>query len=211
MLPGPRGPEPARDVSGEPVDLFEVVERLAGVYPRLYLVDLDGIERNRPQLDYLSELSRSMELWVDAGIRTGDQVIDVLVAGARRAVLGSSHLLEARQVKRAWRLSPELVFEIELRGGRLEAADPAWAGQPLVTVAAQVRNVGVTEFVVSFRDEEVRWDVVRDLRGSLDGASLWVNGTFARSEAPLLAGAGATGGIFHIDSEVAANPTRAAP
>jgi phosphoribosylformimino-5-aminoimidazole carboxamide ribonucleotide (ProFAR) isomerase len=210
MLPGPHGPEPARDASGEPADLFDVIDRLAEQYPRVYVVDLDGIERNRPQLDYLSELARSAELWVDAGARTGDQVIDILVAGARRCVLSSAHLASAREFKRAWKLSPEIVFEMEIRGGRLSAAEPGWAGRPPADVAEEVRAVGPVQFVLGFRDGEVDWALVREVSARLEGAA-WVGGTFERSDAARLDGSGAAGGIFQLDAAFAAEPRGPGP
>lgn len=116
-VPGPTGPVPARNSEGEFFDPFDVVDHLARDYALLYVVDLDGIERVDPQLDYLQELSRDMPLWVDAGVRYADQGIDIIVAGARRAVLSSAYLKGPKELRRAWKLTTELVFELELEGG----------------------------------------------------------------------------------------------
>ena len=76
-LPGPSGPVPARSAAPATFDPFDVVDRLTPEYSLLYVVDLDGIDRSDPQLDYLQELSRDIALWVDAGVRSSDQAIDL--------------------------------------------------------------------------------------------------------------------------------------
>ena len=107
-VPGPDGPVPALSPEGAPFDPFDVVDRLTQEYSMLYVVDLDGLEHGDPQLDYLQEISRDVTLWVDGGVRTAEQAIDILISGARRAVLSSAVLHGPRQLKRAWRLSTEL-------------------------------------------------------------------------------------------------------
>src|ERR1700689_1493867 len=112
MLPGEGGPQPAEKTDGGSFDFFEVADRLMAEYERLYVVDLDGVDHDQPQLDYLQEIAQAGEIWVDAGVRTADQAIDVLVAGAQRAVLSTAFLRAERELRRAWRLSSDLVFEI---------------------------------------------------------------------------------------------------
>jgi len=90
--PGDDGPQPAAGPDGSPIDPFDVIDRLARDSKLLYLVDLDGIERGEPQLDYIQEFSRDLPLWVDGGVRTADQSIDILVAGAQRAVVSTGLL-----------------------------------------------------------------------------------------------------------------------
>ena len=85
-VPGRDGPVVATPPDGGRFDPFDVVDRLVADYSLIYLVDLDGIARAEPQLDLLQELSRDATLWVDGGVRTADQAIDILVAGAQRAV-----------------------------------------------------------------------------------------------------------------------------
>src|SRR5579863_10393989 len=113
LTPGPDGPELLRDRTGRPTDVLDLADRLIAEHGRLYVVDLDGIERDSPQLDYLQEMSRDGELWVDGGVRTADQAIDILVAGASRAVLSSSALESPDEVGRAWALSQDIVVELD--------------------------------------------------------------------------------------------------
>jgi Histidine biosynthesis protein len=194
MTPGPDGPVAVLGPNDKPVDLFETADALIAEYRRLYVVDLDGIERSAPQLDYLQELARGGELWVDAGPRKGDDVADVLVAGATRAILSTARIRSALEVKRAYRLSPDLLLEIEIRSKLVHARANSWAGTMPAAVAKEIREVGVTDLVISPREEPVDWALVRDL--SL-GGPVWVDGTFEQTEGEALRSSGARGGFFH--------------
>lgn len=162
----------------------------------LYLVDLDGLEHGEPQLDYLQELSRDITLWVDGGVRTADQAIDILVTGARRAVLSSAYLQGPRQLKRAWRLSTELVFEMEFESGRLALGDAGWGSEDPTEVARIVREIGPDHVIISPRETDPDWELIARVSA---GGPTWVDGSFHPRDLPRLSSSGARGGIFHID------------
>ncbi len=195
-VPGPEGPVVARTPGGSAFDPFDVVDRLSTDYSMLYLVDLDGVEHGDPQLDYLQEISRDMTLWVDGGVRVADQAIDILVTGARRAVLSSAYLHGPRQLKRAWRLSTELVFELEFDSGTLALADGGWGATDPVELARVVREIGPDHLIVSPRETDPDWSMVGRIA---DGGPTWVDGSFSLADQGRLASAHAAGGIFHID------------
>jgi len=199
-LPGPEGPLPARTPGGSMFDPFDVIDRLSPTYSMLYLVDLDGIDRGDPQLDYVQELSRDMALWVDAGVRTADQAIDVLVAGARRAVLSSAYLRGPRQLSRAWKLSTELAFEAEMHGSRLGPLAGEWGTEDPVELIQKVRALGPDHVILSPRETDPDWGIVRSVAA---GGPTWIDGSFAARDAPRLSENGATGGIFHLDELLA--------
>lgn len=196
MRTGEEGPVPARAADGSIPDVLEVTERLGREFGRLYVVDLDGIDRNRPQLDYLQEIARDGEMWVDGGARSAEEVIDLLVTGAYRAVLSTARLTDARELKRAWKMSSDLAFEVEVRPRGVDGS-AAWRGRSPGEVASEVRAVGVTDLVASFREQVVDWTVVRELA---EGGAVWVDGSFERAEEGRLEGAHAAGGIFHLDA-----------
>ncbi len=202
-LPAEDGPLPALDSTGQSPDILDLADHLASVYKRVYVVDLDGIEHNRPQLDYLQEIAKSGDTWVDAGVQTGDQAIDILVTGAQRAVLSSGRLQSLREVRRAWRLSQDLVFEIELSQGSTSGRAPDFSSVPPITLAEGVKEIGITDLVLSPRGENVDWAQVRALSVL---SSVWVNGSFETQEADRVVQNGAAGGIFHIARELAAWP-----
>ncbi len=199
MVPGEDGPEIARASNGAPLDIFDVADFLSARYPRLYVVDLDGIEDNRPQLDFLQEIAREADVWIDAGPRTADQAIDILITGGRRAVLSTAYLRSEDELRKAWALSPDLAVEVEVRDSGVVAAEPAWTGRPVPEIAAAVRAVGVEQVVVSYRERDTDWSSVRSVA---DGGPTWVGGTFERSQASALGPTGAAGAIFHVRDEL---------
>ena len=202
QVPSEDGPVEARTPEGAKVDPFDVVDRLSAEYPLIYLVDLDGVERGEPQLDFLQELSRDATLWVDGGVRVADQAIDILVTGAQRAVLSSGVLRGPKELRRAWRLSTELVFEVEVDARGL-VARPEWEAKGAIELAEAVRAVGVDHLIVSPREVDPDWALVRAVAA---GGPTWVDGTFEASDLPRLREAGARGGIFHLDKLLGADP-----
>jgi hypothetical protein len=199
-LPGPDGPVPLRSTTGPVPDPFEVIDRLRPRYDRLYLVDLDGIERGVPQLEYIQELSRDMDLWVDAGVPTAEAAIDIIVAGAQRAVLSCSYLRNPVELRRAWKLSTDWVFEVEMFDGRVRVRGTKWEALDAEGLAQTARRVGITDVVVSPREVDPNWELVRRL--STNGPT-WVDGSFTVELEGRLRASGAAGGIFHLDQLLA--------
>jgi hypothetical protein len=199
-VPGEDGPVVAHDGNGAPFDPFDVVDRLLPDHHRMYLVDLDGIERGQPQLAYLQELSRDITLWVDAGVPTADAAIDILVAGAERAVLSTAFLRGPGEIRKAWKLSTDWVFELETSPTGSLVASTDWLTRDPATIVASVRETGLTDVVLSPREREPDWSLVALLAR---GGPTWVDGSFTRADAGRLAPAGAAGGIFHLDALLA--------
>jgi hypothetical protein len=103
-------------------ELVDSLDRALQDFGRVLVWDLEGIERNRPNL----ELYRRFEgesLWVDAGVRFADSVIDVLVAGAERAVVGTKTLRSLAELEEARDLTENLVPLLDFVRGRLWAAE----------------------------------------------------------------------------------------
>jgi Histidine biosynthesis protein len=181
------------DEDGRRADPFDVADRLVARYQRFCVVDLEGLRRNRAQLEYLQELSRSGELWVDAGIRTGDQVIDILVTGARRVVLSTGYLLGPKELRRAWRLSTEILFAVEVEGSIVRSRGNDWDGQPASEAVANARTVGVVDVVLRSYAGPVDWSLVRQLAA---GGPVWVSSDRESTLRSRLATSGGVGGFF---------------
>jgi uncharacterized protein related to proFAR isomerase len=207
MLPGEGGPVEARTADGARADLFDLADYLSAEYRRIYVVDLEGVERNLPQLDYLAELTRDTDVWIDAGVRSADAVIDVLVTGARRAVVSPSRLRGPNELRRALKLTPELALELEFSAeGRL-VTRPEW-GSDAVGVATQGRELGVKELIVSPRERPVDWELIRRLASQ---GPVWVDGSYRLTESVELARSGARGALFHLSGEIIETAAHPAP
>jgi hypothetical protein len=53
----------------------------------LYVLDLDGIERNNPNLELYQRLAEHCVLWIDNGPRRIDDVMDTIISGATNITL----------------------------------------------------------------------------------------------------------------------------
>jgi len=194
LTPGESGPQPLRTDDGRAVEVFDAFDRLVTSNRRVYVVDLDGVERNEPQLDLWPELARDADLWIDAGVPVADQAIDILVSGARRAILSTARLRGFAELEKAWGLSQELAFEIEVHQGLVPGGAADWKGKPVLEVARRVRALGPTILVLSPRGEEVDWNLVAAL--AAEGPT-WVAGSYPQGQLERVKSAGARGGIYH--------------
>ncbi|MDD3492808.1 MAG: hypothetical protein PHU95_03640 [Candidatus Thermoplasmatota archaeon] len=59
-------------------------------HDEVYVMDLDGIHHNRSHLDVYKKVSRKPFLWIDALPRRVEDVIDLVVAGAKRITVGEA-------------------------------------------------------------------------------------------------------------------------
>ena len=196
---GPQGPAPLLDDRGRSVDLFDVIDGLAAQHRTLYLVDLAGIDGHDPQLDYIQEVSRDVSLWVDAGVRNAEQAIDVIVAGAEKATISGSRIEGPRELRHAWELSQNLLFEVEIWDGKMTPVDRAWGTTVPAALAAQVREVGPPEIVVSFRGTSPDWTLSTSIAAS---GPTWIAGSVAPADADAVAASGARGAIYPLGDEL---------
>ena len=67
-------------------DIIEKSDR----YEKIYILDLDGIERDKPNLCTYQRLSASHDLWVDNGPRNLGDVVDAFMAGATDITIRAS-------------------------------------------------------------------------------------------------------------------------
>ncbi len=192
--PGPDGPEPARAPNGTPIDPFDAFDRLTPNFRRIYIADLNGIEGGEPQLDLWQELARESDLWIDGGVQTADQAIDILVSGARRAILSTGRLRSTEEVAKAWALSQELAVEIEVLDEGVRASAKSWRGADPVAVATEVRAAGPQIVILSPRGIDVDWSMVRRVA---EGGTTYVAGSYPQGAVGMLTSAGARGGIFY--------------
>ncbi|MDH7506628.1 MAG: hypothetical protein QHH15_02415 [Candidatus Thermoplasmatota archaeon] len=49
---------------------------------KLYILDLDGIEKNMPNLEFYQKISSLYDLWIDCGPRNIGDIVDIFMTGA---------------------------------------------------------------------------------------------------------------------------------
>jgi len=117
-----RGPEPVEAYGGDPVAAARAYVDAGATW--LHVVDLDhaflGEPRNLGVVTTITELGPSVQ--GSGGLRTADDVQEMLDAGARRAVLGSGALGdEAHAQESIRRFAGRLVVGIEVDEGRIRS------------------------------------------------------------------------------------------
>lgn len=85
---------PRREVLAGPRDIDDLFGGLVERFPVVYIVDLDAIERGAPNDELVRTIGDSCETLVYAGPRDEGDVIDILIAGATAAVVGTSYLTD---------------------------------------------------------------------------------------------------------------------
>lgn len=123
------------------------VSRLSEKYEKLYVADLDGIYRNKPQLDIAREVCEEMPTYYEGGVRYANNVIDMLITGADKAVVGTSTLASLEELRGAFKLSENITFKVDFRDG-IVSFDPQITGRAFLDLARDVREMGVAEMFV---------------------------------------------------------------
>jgi phosphoribosylformimino-5-aminoimidazole carboxamide ribotide isomerase len=157
----------------------------------LHIVDLDGaktgVSANR---ELVLEVVRRASCPVQAGggLRTMDDVEEILAAGANRAVLGTFALEDEKGVAEVCkRFGPRIAVSLDAKGGEL--ASHGWTvgtGMPVLEVVKTFEEAGVSAFVYT--------DVSRD--GTMSGPD--IEGLLRLTDAthlPVIA----SGGISTLD------------
>ena len=157
----------------------------------LHIVDLDGARsgeaRNRALVLEAVRLA-SCPVQAGGGLRTVDDVTEVLAAGASRAVLGTMALDDPAEMRRACaRFGERIAVSLDARGGEL--AGHGWtvgSGVPLDEAVARFEEAGVSLFIYT--------DITRD--GTMQGPDLdGLRRLRALTSRPLIA----SGGIASLD------------
>jgi len=71
---------------GEPLSTKDILERVKAD-EEIYILDDDGVEENRPEFTIYQNLSEHYGIWVDAGPRILDDIVDIVMGGAAIVVI----------------------------------------------------------------------------------------------------------------------------
>lgn len=166
--------EPVEDERGEPFALREFLEIFLKDYPAVLVVDIDGLEQGAPQFDALGDLpSGGPEVWWEAAARDHTDVINILTAGADRAVVSTRQWKTMGELEAAVQLTENVVFEVVTRGREVVAPRKLLrAGEPWQLVA-QAAGAGVERVILL--------DAARPLGGAVDWEFVARTGAAAKS------------------------------
>ena len=116
-------------------------------FESIYLVDRDGIEKNRPQLDLVQSLSDDFTILYEGGPRSSANIIDMIIAGAEIAYLGTSTLSSLEEIELAHSLTDSLGLKVDWDDGILGYGDGI-EGRGLEDLLREGVEFGATDIVV---------------------------------------------------------------
>ncbi len=111
--------EPLTDVDDRELTLYDFVSMFLEDYSTLLVMDIDGIERRRPQLTQVQTVSPVKNVWWDPGVRNLDDMMDAFTAGANRVVVGTKTIWNLRELKDCQEFSGDYVLSLDWADGIL--------------------------------------------------------------------------------------------
>lgn len=145
---------------GHVLSLNEILGELED-YEKIYYLDIDGINKNKPQIEVIRELSLRKEIWGDTGARDENGITDAFVAGLHRAVLSTKTAYRWKAFERAAKMSDELIMGIDIDDG-------------IISPSEKIRRWSLREVIRKGIELDINTFVIADLsesgfeRGTLD-------------------------------------------
>ena len=161
---------------GEPVEILRDLERRG--FERFYIMDIEGIERNRMQMDVIERLASEFNIWVEGGFRDVGGAEDALVLGAEMAVMASKSIKSMEEVRKAVELSDNIVFSVDHFRGILRWGD---VPEEMDAIAGLLRDYRVKKVVFSNLGEAESAPISDALRTFSD-FQLWLGGNLPDTE-----------------------------
>lgn len=146
MIRGEEGYEPMRDDDKENLKIQELFNELSKRYDKALITDLNGINKDRPQLELLKDLSSKMELFVDAGLRYADGLIDILITGAEKVVLGTKTLRNLEELEDAVELTENVILGISY-DERIVSPIESIRGMAPSSLAKEAKKAGIRDVI----------------------------------------------------------------
>lgn len=187
-----------------PVDFVETLADEHG-YNIVYILDINGLKGGSPQLKTLRKLSEVAEVWIDAGVMFGENIIDFFIAGAERVVLGSKTIDCLEELEVAHDLSENIMFGLDIEHNRVVGCDGSVTNLPPMELINRVINIGIKKVVYT--------DLGRiGTKTSLDhgllrqivskNVELYVGGGVNKPDLNLIQRSGAKGAMLELHSVV---------
>lgn len=183
-------------VFGEPAEMAKKWEAAGGEF--LHLVDLDGARAGKSMnLDVVKDIIAAVNIPVElgGGIRTMENIDEVLAAGVQRVILGSVAAKNPALVKEACaKYDDRVVVGIDAKDGIVAVDGWEVSGDVEVTVLAkEMAKAGVKTIIYT--------DISRD--GTLEGVNVEATAQLARESGIKIV---ASGGVKSIDDVKALLP-----
>jgi len=131
------------------LDLWGAFKELEG-YDKIYFLDLDGIEFNKPQTDIIRKASTTKEVWADIGARDAEGITDAFIAGADKAVLSTKTVASFEEIERSIELSEDLILCVDYK-------------DYLISPSKDIKDMGIRDLTNSCVEKGIEKVIFNDL------------------------------------------------
>ena len=111
--------EPLTDVEDRELTLYDFVAMFLDDFSTILVLDIDGIERRRPQLSQVQTVTPVKNVWWDPGVRSMEDMMDAFTAGANRVVVGTKTIWNLEELKACQEFSADFVLGLDWADGIL--------------------------------------------------------------------------------------------
>ncbi len=162
--------EPLTDIDDRELTVYDFTEMFLEDYSTLLVLDIDGIERRRPQLPLIQTIAPLKNVWWDPGVRNLEDMMDAFTAGANRVMVGTKtiwnmdELLDCQSFSRDYVLSLDWSDGIISRDAAISQSDPVDFLQRMHDEG--VRRVLFSQFGRVRSGARIDLDFVREMTGA---------------------------------------------
>jgi len=183
-----------------PVDFVEILADEHG-YSIVYILDINGMRGDTPQLKTIRKLSEVAEIWVDAGVMFGEHIIDFFVAGAERVVIGSKTIDCLEELEVAHDLSENIMFGLDIDHNKVVGCDGSVTNLPPIELVKRVTKIGIKKMV--FTDlgriggkSPIDYRLIRQIVSQ--NVELYVGGGVSKFDISAIRSTGARGALVEL-------------
>jgi len=115
-------------------------------FEKLYVMDIDGIEKNKPQLDIIQRLADDFTIYYEAGPRRGANIVDVVIAGAEMAYMNTASMVSLHDLKIALSYTENVGLKIDWNNGVLGNGEDI-IDSDLNRIMKKSNEIGIVDFV----------------------------------------------------------------
>jgi uncharacterized protein related to proFAR isomerase len=189
-----------KDKDGKEMVISDIIDELKGQYEKVLITDLNGITRDRPQLEILKGICSKMSLWVDAGSRYGEGAIDILITEADKVVLATKTLRKLEELGNALELSENIILGLDYDEGIVSPNKDIRDMTPL-TLVKEAEDIGIDTYIFTdmknlTSETHFAMDAARTLLSS--ERKVYIHGRF-ESGTGRLEGLGLTGAVIEVE------------
>lgn len=134
--------EPLTDVDDRELSLYDFTAMFLEDFSTVLVLDIDGIERRRPQLSTVQTVAPVKNVWWDPGVRNLDDMMDAFTAGANRVVVGTKTIWNKRELMECQDFSADFVLGLDWHDGII-SRDATISQEDPIDFLREMHDVGV--------------------------------------------------------------------